>query len=415
MSIEVKVPALPESVSEATVATWHKAAGDAVKQDETLVELETDKVMLEVPAPADGTLGEIKQAEGASVTADTVLALIEEGGAAAAPEPAPAAGTKEAAKEAAPAAEPEPEPEPAEADAPQSPAVRKLLSEHNLSAANIKGSGKGGRLTKADVEAHLEGGGEAAAEATPAPAPKTDNAPEAAAGPREEQRVPMTRIRTRIAERLVEAQSTAAMLTTFNEVDLQAVGDLRKRYKETFEKQHGIKLGYMSFLVKAACEALKRFPVVNASIDGNDIVYHAYYDIGIAVSAPRGLVVPILRDADTLGFGEVEKRIGEFGQRARDNKLTMDELTGGTFSITNGGVFGSLLSTPILNPPQSAILGMHGINERPVVVDGEITIRPMMWLALTYDHRIIDGRDAVLFLRAIKDFLEDPAKLLLDI
>ncbi|WP_043766541.1 2-oxoglutarate dehydrogenase complex dihydrolipoyllysine-residue succinyltransferase [Algiphilus aromaticivorans] len=411
MSIEVKVPALPESVSEATVATWHKAAGDAVKRDETLVELETDKVMLEVPAPADGTLGEIKHAEGASVTADTVLALIEEGGAAAAPEPAPAAGKKEAAKEAAPAAEPEP----AEADAPQSPAVRKLLSEHNLNAADIKGSGKGGRLTKADVEAHLEGGGEPAAAPEPAPAAKTEAAPQAAAGAREEQRVPMTRIRTRIAERLVEAQSTAAMLTTFNEVDLQAVGDLRKRYKETFEKEHGVKLGYMSFFVKAACEALKRFPVVNASIDGNDIVYHAYYDVGIAVSAPRGLVVPILRDADTLGFGEVEKRIGEFGQRARDNKLTMDELTGGTFSITNGGVFGSLVSTPILNPPQSAILGMHGINERPVVVDGEITIRPMMWLALTYDHRIIDGRDAVLFLRAIKDFLEDPAKLLLDI
>ena len=270
-------------------------------------------------------------------------------------------------------------------------------------------------LEKDRFKAPLEGGGEPAAAPEPAPAAKTEAAPQAAAGAREEQRVPMTRIRTRIAERLVEAQSAAAMLTTFNEVDLQAVGDLRKRYKETFEKEHGVKLGYMSFFVKAACEALKRFPVVNASIDGNDIVYHAYYDVGIAVSAPRGLVVPILRDADTLGFGEVEKRIGEFGQRARDNKLTMDELTGGTFSITNGGVFGSLVSTPILNPPQSAILGMHGINERPVVVDGEITIRPMMWLALTYDHRIIDGRDAVLFLRAIKDFLEDPAKLLLDI
>jgi 2-oxoglutarate dehydrogenase E2 component (dihydrolipoamide succinyltransferase) len=414
MSIEVKVPALPESVSEATVATWHKAAGDAVKRDETLVELETDKVMLEVPAPADGTLGEIKQAEGASVTADTVLGLIEEGAAAAAPEPAPA-GKKAASEKAAPAAEPEPAPEPetepAGSDAPQSPAVRKLLAEHNLDAAEIEGSGKGGRLTKADVEAHLERAGKP--EAAPSPAP--EGAPAPAASAREEQRVPMTRIRARIAERLVEAQSTAAMLTTFNEVDLQAVSDLRKRYRERFEKQHGVKLGFMSFFVKAACEALKRFPVVNASIDGSDIVYHAYYDIGIAVSAPRGLVVPILRDADTLSFGEIEKRIGEFGQRARDNKLTMDELTGGTFSITNGGVFGSLVSTPILNPPQSAILGMHGINERPVVVEGEITIRPMMWLALTYDHRIIDGRDAVLFLRAIKDFLEDPAKLLLDI
>lgn len=421
MSIEVKVPALPESVSEATVATWHKAAGDAVKRDETLVELETDKVMLEVPAPADGTLGEIKHAEGASVTADTVLGLIEEGGSAAAPEPAPAADSKAEDKKSAaePAAEsaaeaPAPSPAAEEDEAPQSPAVRKLLAEHGLKASEITGSGKGGRLTKADVEAHLESGGTDKA-AAPAPAPTEPSAAPAPAGAREEQRVPMTRIRARIAERLVEAQGTAAMLTTFNEVDLKAVGDLRKRYKESFEKQHGIKLGYMSFFVKAACEALKRFPVVNASIDGSDIVYHGYYDIGIAVSAPRGLVVPILRDADTLSFGEIEKGIGEFGQRAKDNKLTMEDLTGGTFSITNGGVFGSLLSTPILNPPQSAILGMHGINERPIVVDGEITIRPMMWLALTYDHRIIDGRDAVLFLRAIKDFLEDPAKLLLDI
>ena len=418
MSIEVKVPALPESVSEATVATWHKKAGDAVKRDETIVELETDKVMLEVPAPADGVLEEVKHAEGASVSADDVIALIGEGASASAPAPAPAPEPAPAS-EPAPEPSPEPAPEPASAgdDQPQSPAVRKLLAEHDLDASAIAGSGKGGRLTKADVEAHIANRESAPAPGpAPAPAPSpAPAAPPAAAGAREEQRVPMTRIRARIAERLVEAQSTAAMLTTFNEVDLHAVGELRKRHKDAFEKEHGIKLGYMSFFVKAAIEALKRYPVVNASIDGNDIVYHAYYDVGIAVSAPRGLVVPILRDADQLDFAEIENSIGEFGQRAKDNKLTMEDLTGGTFSITNGGVFGSMLSTPILNPPQSAILGMHGINERPVVVDGEIRIRPMMYLALTYDHRIIDGRDAVLFLRTIKECLEDPGRLLLRI
>ncbi|MCK5772076.1 2-oxoglutarate dehydrogenase complex dihydrolipoyllysine-residue succinyltransferase [Algiphilus sp.] len=416
MSIEVKVPALPESVSEATVATWHKKAGDAVKRDETIVELETDKVMLEVPAPADGVLEEVKHAEGASVSADDVIALIGEGASASAPAPAPAPEPAPAS-EPAPEPSPEPAPEPASADGdqPQSPAVRKLLAEHDLDASAIAASGKGGRLTKADVEAHIANRkSEPAPGPAPAPAP-APAAPPAAAGAREEQRVPMTRIRARIAERLVEAQSAAAMLTTFNEVDLHAVGELRKRHKDAFEKEHGIKLGYMSFFVKAAIEALKRYPVVNASIDGNDIVYHAYYDIGIAVSAPRGLVVPILRDADQLDFAEIENSIGEFGQRAKDNKLTMEDLTGGTFSITNGGVFGSMLSTPILNPPQSAILGMHGINERPVVVDGEIRIRPMMYLALTYDHRIIDGRDAVLFLRTIKECLEDPGRLLLRI
>jgi len=422
MSIEVKVPALPESVSEATVATWHKAAGDAVKRDETIVELETDKVMLEVPASASGTLAEIRAEEGASVSADDIIAVIEEG------EGGNASSGKSVSQPApapAPSPEPQPQPEPqpaaesADDDQPQSPAVRKLLNEHGLSASAISGSGKGGRLTKADVEAHLakqsNDGGSA-----PAPAPASASstaapAPAPSGGAREEQRVPMTRIRARIAERLVEAQTSAAMLTTFNEVDLQAVGDIRKQHKEAFEKHHEVKLGYMSFFVKAAVEALKRFPLVNASIDGNDIVYHGYYDIGIAVSSPRGLVVPIMRDADALSFAEVERKIGEFGTKARDNKLTMEDLTGGTFSITNGGIFGSMLSTPILNPPQSAILGMHGIMERPMAVNGEVVIRPMMYLALTYDHRIIDGREAVLFLRSIKEFLEDPTKLLLDL
>lgn len=422
MSIEVKVPALPESVSEATVATWHKSAGDPVKRDETIVELETDKVMLEVPASANGILSEIRAEEGASVTADDIIALIEEGEGAS----SSASSSGKASSQPAPEPEPEPVPESESAgdDQPQSPAVRKLLSEHGLSASAIEGSGKGGRLTKADVEAHIAKQSEAGSAPAPAPAPAPAAAPEPASaapapaptgGAREEQRVPMTRIRARIAERLVEAQTTAAMLTTFNEVDLKAVGDIRKQHKDAFEKHHEVKLGYMSFFVKAAVEALKRFPLVNASIDGNDIVYHGYYDIGIAVSSPRGLVVPIMRDADALSFAEVERKIGEFGAKARDNKLTMEDLTGGTFSITNGGIFGSMLSTPILNPPQSAILGMHGILERPVAINGEVQIRPMMYLALTYDHRIIDGREAVLFLRSIKEFLEDPTKLLLDL
>lgn len=405
MSIDVKVPALPESVSEATVATWHKQVGDRVKRDENLVDLETDKVMLEVPAVTDGVLKEIRVEAGGTVTSNDIIAVIEEGAAEA---EAPAAATPAAAgsQTGAPAAAGD------AGNDEQSPAVRKLLAEHGLSARDIAGSGKGGRLTKADVEAHLAGGATKAQAparteaAAPAPAP-------VARGSREEQRVPMTRIRARIAERLVEAQRTAAMLTTFNEVDLQAVSELRARHKDAFEKSNGVRLGFMSFFVKAAVEALKRYPLVNASIDGNDIVYHGYYDIGIAVSSPRGLVVPVLRDADLLNFGEVEKAIGEFGARAKDNKLTMEDLSGGTFSITNGGVFGSLLSTPILNPPQSAILGMHGIQQRPVVVDGQIVVRPMMYLALSYDHRIIDGREAVLFLRSIKETLEDPGRLLL--
>jgi 2-oxoglutarate dehydrogenase E2 component (dihydrolipoamide succinyltransferase) len=353
--------------------------------------------MLEVPAIADGVLGQILKKEGDTVSSGDVLALLEEGAGASAAKPkaaeAPAAAPKTAVA-----------PAPAvSAAATSGPEARKMMAEQNIPAGAIQGSGKGGRVTKADV---IEFGQKPVAAAADMPA---------VAGGRVEQRVPMTRIRARIAERLVEAQHTAAILTTFNEVDLHAVSQIRKDYKDSFEKQHGVKLGFMSFFVKASIEALKRYPVVNASVDGNDIVYHAYYDIGIAVSSPRGLVVPILRDVDQLGFADVEKKISEFGAKARDGKLTLEELQGGTFSITNGGVFGSMLSTPILNPPQSAILGMHGITERPMVVDGEIKIRPMMYLALSYDHRIIDGREAVLCLRTIKECLEDPARLLLQI
>ncbi len=397
MSIEVKVPQLPESVAEATIGAWHKKAGDKVGRDENLVDLETDKVMLEVPAISDGVLTQVLKQEGDIVKSGDIIALLEEGNAMSVKQKAPEPAT-EAAK-SAPKADTKPT-----APTP-GPAARKLMTEANLASADVAGSGRGGRVTKGDV---LEHGSKPAATSAPLSAP-------VAASGRVEQRVAMTRIRARIAERLKEAQNTAAMLTTFNEVDLQAVGELRKQYKDVFEKQHGAKLGYMSFFVKASLEALKRYPLVNASIDGNDIVYHGYHDIGIAVSSPRGLVVPILRDADQLNMAEIEKKIGEFGQKAKDNKLSIEDLQGGTFSITNGGVFGSMLSTPILNPPQSAILGMHGITDRPVVVNGEIKIRPMMYLALSYDHRIIDGREAVLFLRTIKDVLEDPARLLLQV
>ena len=404
MSIEIKVPNLPESVASGTIATWHVKAGDAVKREQNLVDIETDKVVLEVPATADGVLREIRIQPGTSVTSGQVIGVIDEG--AAAPAAKAAAAASAAAKVTpAPAA-------PAAADEGQSPAVRKLLSELGLSAAGIAATGKGGRLTVEDVKAHAEA--QKAAPKAAAPAAKAA-APAPLAGAREEQRVPMTRIRARIAERLIEAQSTAAMLTTFNEVDLKAVNDIRAKFKDSFEKTHGVKLGFMSFFVKAVIEALKKYPLVNASVDGNDIVYHGYYDIGIAVSSPRGLVVPILRDADQLSFAGIEKAIAEFGAKAKDNKLTMEDLTGGTYSITNGGIFGSMMSTPILNPPQSAILGMHGITERPVVVNGEIVIRPMMYLAQTYDHRIIDGKEAVLSLRAIKEALEDPAKMLLQL
>ncbi|WP_020649824.1 2-oxoglutarate dehydrogenase complex dihydrolipoyllysine-residue succinyltransferase [Solimonas variicoloris] len=409
MAIEIKVPNLPESVSSATVAGWHVKAGDAVSREQNLLDLETDKVMLEVPATADGVIKEIRIEAGATVQAGDILGILEEGAAAA---PKAEAKSEAAKNESAPTKAVASEAAMSSEDG-QSPAVRKLLSELGLSANQITGTGKGGRLTVEDVKAY------AAAPKAAAPAAKPAAAPAPAApkvlGAREEQRVPMTRIRARIAERLLEAKNTTAMLTTFNEVDLKAVMDLRAKYKTEFEKAHGVKLGFMSFFVRAAVEALKKFPVVNASIDGNDIIYHGYYDIGIAVSSERGLVVPILRDADQLSLAGIEKAIVDFGVRAKANKLTMEDLTGGTFSITNGGIFGSMMSTPILNPPQSAILGMHGITERPVVVNGEIVIRPMMYLAMSYDHRIIDGKEAVLALRTIKECLEDPAKLLLQL
>lgn len=410
MSIEIKVPTLPESVSSATIATWHLKAGEPVKREQNLVDLETDKVMLEVPSTVDGILKEIRIQPGATVNAGDVIGIIEEGATAASPPAAePPVMTKGDAKTAS--ATSTTTPAPSAADDGQSPAVRKLLSEMGLTASAIPASGKGGRLTIEDVKAYASKPAPAAAPAVKAEALLA----RAPAGAREEQRVPMTRIRARIAERLKESQNTAAMLTTFNEVDLKAVNDLRAKFKDSFEKTHGTKLGFMSFFVKASIEALKKYPLVNASIDGNDIVYHGYYDIGVAVSSDRGLVVPIVRDADTLSFAEIEKTIAGLGAKAKANKLTMEDLTGGTFSITNGGIFGSMMSTPILNPPQAAILGMHGIFDRPVVVNGEIVIRPMMYLALTYDHRIIDGRDAVLFLRTIKEGLEDPSRLLLQI
>ncbi|MCG7982487.1 MAG: 2-oxoglutarate dehydrogenase complex dihydrolipoyllysine-residue succinyltransferase [Candidatus Thiodiazotropha lotti] len=396
MSIELRVPQLPESVSDATILSWHKQPGESVTQDETLVDLETDKVVLEVPAPQDGVLKEIRFKVGETVQAEDVLALMEAGKAAA----SPAAASSTPVESSAAAAD----------EAPVlSPAVRRLVKESGIDPATIKGSGKNGRIVKADVEAAI-----AAQPTQTAAQPATPTAQAASEG-RIEERVPMTRLRKRVAERLVEAQHTAAILTTFNEVNLQAVSNLRVTYRESFEKKHDVRLGFMSFFVKAAVEALKQFPIVNATMDGDDILYHGYFDIGIAVSSPRGLVVPILRDADQLSFAAIEQRIREYGEKAKQGTLSYDDLTGGTFSITNGGVFGSMLSTPILNPPQSAILGMHSIQQRAVVEKGEIVIRPMMYLALSYDHRIIDGRDAVQFLVTIKQLLEDPSRLLLEI
>jgi 2-oxoglutarate dehydrogenase E2 component (dihydrolipoamide succinyltransferase) len=398
MSIEVKVPQLPESVTDATLVSWHKAAGDAVSRDESLVDLETDKVVLEVPAPASGVLKEIRVEDGATVTSGDVLAVLEEGEVAA----APAAPAEEDSK-----AEPVQE----SATAKLSRAVRRLVDEHGLDPAAITGTGRDGRLTKGDVMSYLEKAPAAPAEPTPA----ARSAPAVPAGGRGERRVAMTRLRTRIAERMVDAQATAAMLTSFNEVDLHEVMRLRKQYRDRFEKDYGVRIGFMSFFVKAAIEALRTFPVVNASVEGSDIVYHDYHDIGIAVSTDRGLLVPVLRNAENMSFADIEGAIVDYATRARDGQITIEELTGGTFTITNGGVFGSLMSTPILNPPQSAILGMHKIQERPMVVDGEIVVRPMMYIALTYDHRIIDGREAVQFLVKIKESLEDPARLLLQI
>lgn len=436
MSVEVKVPELPESVSEATVSTWHKKPGDKVDRDENVVDLETDKVMLEVPAASEGVLKEVLKQEGEVVGSGDVIAILGDAGEEAETEKSSENKEAEEGSKEAPAAEAAAEKEEAAASQAKdgetpalSPAVRKLIAEHDLDPNKIQGSGKGGRIVKSDVLDYLDKPGEEdqaheaqepTSEATseaPAAQQRETREPAVSEGPggRIEERVPMTRIRARIAERLVEAQRTAAILTTFNEVDLYEVSVLRNRYKEQFAKENDVRLGYMSFFVKASVEALKRFPVVNASIDGTDVVYHGYYDIGIAVSAPRGLVVPIVRNADQLGFADIERQIREFGRKAGDNKLTMDDLQGGTFSITNGGVFGSMLSTPILNPPQSAILGMHNIVDRPMVVDGEIKVRPVMYVALSYDHRLIDGREAVLFLRNIKELLEDPSRMLLQV
>jgi 2-oxoglutarate dehydrogenase E2 component (dihydrolipoamide succinyltransferase) len=412
MSTEVRVPTLPESVSDATVLTWHKKPGQAIARDENLVDLETDKVVLEVPSPVAGVLQETKVDEGAVVTADTLLAIVEAGAAATGPSTEPPTSPEKPAEprvetkaDTEEAAE-----EPAEiSDQVLTPAVRRMVKELGIDAGKIQGTGKNGRILKSDVIAYLD------RQTSTDDADLRASVPSAADDARQEKRVPMTRLRARIAERLLEAQQNAAILTTFNEVDLKAAMDLRARHKDAFEKAHDVRLGFMSFFVKAAVVALQKFPVVNASIDGDDMVYHNFFDVGVAVSSPRGLVVPILRDADQMSFAQIEDTIRGFGQKAKDGSLSYDELTGGTFTISNGGVFGSMLSTPILNPPQSAILGMHNIVERPMVVDGEITVRPMMYLALSYDHRIIDGREAVQFLVTIKQCMEDPARMLLGV
>ena len=417
--VEVKVPQLSESVAEATLLQWKKKPGDAVAIDEILIEVETDKVVLEVPAPAAGVLAEIVQADGATVTAEQLIARIDTAAKAGAAAPAAAPAAPAAAPAAAAAAAPASTSKAGVA----MPAAAKLMADNSLAAGSVAGTGKDGRVTKGDVLGAL---------AAPAPAPAPVAAPKAAApaaaplqqvaapvgnslGERPEQRVPMSRLRARIAERLVQSQSTNAILTTFNEVNMAPVMDMRKKFQEKFEKEHGVKLGFMSFFVKAAVAALKKYPIVNASVDGNDIVYHGYFDIGIAVGSPRGLVVPVLRNADQMSFADIEKKIAEYGQKAKDGKLGIEELTGGTFSISNGGTFGSMLSTPIINPPQSAILGVHATKDRAVVENGQVVVRPINYLAMSYDHRIIDGREAVLALVAMKDALEDPARLMFDI
>jgi 2-oxoglutarate dehydrogenase E2 component (dihydrolipoamide succinyltransferase) len=427
MTIEVRVPQLPESVADATLVSWHKKPGDSVVRDENLVDLETDKVVLEVPAPVAGVLKEIRLSDGTTVTSGQVLAVIEEGAAAVPGASAPAimaassgamadakdtvakeVGAKDAAK-------------PDAAGGKLSPAAKRMAEENKIDPKTVAGSGRDGRVSKSDVANYLS------AKDAPPPSPQgppSSAAPKAPAQfvpqpsartARAEQRVPMTRLRARIAERMVQAQATQALLTSFNEVDLKSVNELRARYKDPFEKQHGAKLGFMSFFVKACVEALKKFPAVNASVDGGDVVYHEYFDVGVAVSTDRGLIVPVLRDADLLSFADIEKSIANFASRARAGSITMEELTGGTFTITNGGVFGSLMSTPIVNSPQSAILGMHKIQDRAMVIDGQVVVRPMMYLALTYDHRIIDGREAVQFLVTVKQCLEDPARMVLHV
>ncbi len=399
MLIEVKVPALSESVAEATLLTWHKKAGDYVKRDENLIDIETDKVVLELPSPESGVLKEIVKQDGVSVAANEVIARIDTS-VEVADEAESSVSSSEVVDEKNSAAA-----------VVAMPAARKMAAENGLQISSIQGTGRGGRVTKSDIQAAVQ------KKDVPAPAQKNNvvNFSAASEDGRVSQRVPMSRLRKRVAERLLQSQASAAILTTFNEVNMQPVIDIRNRYKSQFEKEHGVKLGFMSFFVKAVVAALKKFPIVNASVDGDDIVYHGYFDIGMAVGSPRGLVVPIIRNADQMSFSDVEKQIGDFGQRAQEGRLSIEELSGGTFSISNGGVFGSMLSTPIINPPQSAILGIHATKERPVVENGEIVIRPMNYLALSYDHRIIDGREAVLFLVAIKDALEDPSRLLLDL
>ena len=409
MLVEVKVPALSESVAEATLLSWHKKQGDFVKRDENLIDVETDKVVLELPAPASGVLTKVIKGDGGTVASNEVIATIDTdakapaGAEAAAPAVAAASPAEVAAAPAAKAESPA-----------VMPAAKKIAADNNLDTAQISGTGRGGRVTKEDVTNQLQAPTLAVETKPAAPLPSPVNI-DRILGDRPEQRVAMSRLRQRVAQRLVESQATAAILTTFNEVNMQPVMDMRNRYKDKFEKEHGVKLGFMSFFVKAAVHALKKYPVVNASVDGTDIVYHGYFDVGIAVGSPRGLVVPIVRNCDQLSFADVEKQITDFGKRAQDGKLTIEELTGGTFSISNGGVFGSMLSTPIINPPQSAILGVHATKDRPVAENGQVVIRPMNYLALSYDHRIVDGREAVLFLVAVKDALEDPARLLLEL
>ncbi|MBF1801571.1 2-oxoglutarate dehydrogenase complex dihydrolipoyllysine-residue succinyltransferase [Alloalcanivorax profundimaris] len=423
MATDIKAPQFPESVADGTVATWHKKEGEAVKRDELLVDIETDKVVLEVVAPSDGVVGKILKDEGETVESQEVLGSLEAGsgsGGGAKQEESKGddkaeekAGKDDGKQEAAAESAPQAEDKGGDDDAQAGPAARKMMSEHGLSAGDVKGTGRDGRITKEDVEKALanrqEKPASSSAESKAAPIP------EAEPGEREERRVPMTRLRKRIAERLVSAQQNAAMLTTFNEVNMKPIMEMRKNYKDAFEKAHGVRLGFMGFFSRACVEALKRFPEVNASIDGDDVVYHGYYDIGVAVSTERGLVVPVIRDADQKGLAEVESQIIDYGQKAQKGKLSIDEMTGGTFTISNGGVFGSLMSMPILNPPQTAILGMHKIQERPMAVDGKVEILPMMYLALSYDHRLIDGKQAVQFLVTVKNFIEDPARLLLDI
>jgi 2-oxoglutarate dehydrogenase E2 component (dihydrolipoamide succinyltransferase) len=439
MTIEVRVPQLPESVADATLVSWHKKPGDSVVRDENLVDLETDKVVLEVPAPVAGVIKEIKLTDGTTVTSGQLLAVIDETAAAVPGASAPAImatsnGATTTARDAtaADAAAKDTTAKPETSGGKLSPAAKRVAEENKVDPKTVAGSGRDGRVSKSDVVNYLsakEGAAPSPAAAGPstaapspaAPSPSAKAAPAqfvptpSARANRAEQRVPMTRLRARIAERMVQAQATQALLTSFNEVDLKSVNEMRTRYKDQFEKQYGVKLGFMSFFAKACVEALKKFPSVNASVEGNDIVYHEYFDIGVAVSTDRGLIVPVLRDADQLSFADIEKSIANFAARARAGSITIEELTGGTFTITNGGVFGSLLSTPIVNSPQSAILGMHKIQDRPVVVDGQVVVRPMMYIALTYDHRIIDGREAVQFLVTVKQCLEDPARMVLHI